>query len=324
MRRLVPWIGAFLVATLVGAGAVVALNATAFGPGAFVRIYLDALARGDAASALALPGVTADGDTQLLRDDVLTGLGDLRQVRDEPLGDDRHRITMSWTAPGGSGTTDFEVERVGTRLGLFPEWGFAVSPVATLALDLRGDARFTANGVDGSTGRVTAGVAELAVLVPGGYRLEHETEFLRADPVTVLADTPGGVVDAVVEVEPGPAFAGALADAVERHLAACTEQEVLFPTGCPFGKAVSDRLASAPVWSIAHLPEFAADAVDAGEFGTWIVGPEPGTAHLTVDVQSLFDGSIDELDEDVPFQARYSVRVDGGALRVTSLDPEGD
>ena len=59
MRRVLPWVVAFLVALAAGGGSVVALNATVFGPGDFVRIYLDALARGDAAAALALPGVDA-------------------------------------------------------------------------------------------------------------------------------------------------------------------------------------------------------------------------------------------------------------------------
>src|ERR1700754_2734889 len=125
MRRVAPWVGAFLVVLLIGGGGVVALNATVLGPGDFVRVYLDALARGDARSALALPGVDASGaDDILLGDDVLTGLTAIRQLSDDDLGGGHHRVTMAWTAPGGEGTTAFEVERVGTRLGLFPEWGF--------------------------------------------------------------------------------------------------------------------------------------------------------------------------------------------------------
>ena len=56
MRRVLPWIVAFVLAIAAGGGTVVGLNATVFGPGDFVRVYLDALARGDAESALALPG----------------------------------------------------------------------------------------------------------------------------------------------------------------------------------------------------------------------------------------------------------------------------
>lgn len=315
MRRLVPWVGAFLVALLAGGGSVVVLNATVFGPGDFVRVYLDALARGDAASALALPGVEAgDAGDVLLTDDVLTGVSDVRQVSDIALGDDRHRITMSWSTPGGDGSTAFEVERVGTRLGLFPEWGFAVSPVAELVLDVQHDPRFTANGMPAGTGRDRAGAVSLAVFVPGSYVLAHDTAFLRADEVTVLADEVGAAIEATVDVQPSPAFGSTLAGEVDEHLAGCAAQQVLFPTGCPFGQSISNRVVSPPEWSIVHLPEF---TVRPGPFGTWIAGPAPGTAHLVVDVQSLFDGSVSAFDQDVPFQATYTVVISGDTLFVT-------
>ena len=307
MRRVLPWVGAFLVAVLAGGGSVVALNATVFGPGDFVRVYLDALARGDAAGALSLPGVDAgDAGHQLLTDDVLIGLSGIRQVSDIPLGGSRHEVTFSWTSPGGDGTTAFEVERVGTRLGLFPEWGFAQSPVALLALDVQHDPRFTANGIHNSTGRDTAGSTPFAVLVPGTYVLGHDSAFLQADDVTVLADQVGATIDASVDVEPAPEFAPTLARVVRSHLEDCGEQHILFPTGCPYGQSIADRLASEPEWTIVEVPDF---GLKPGPFGTWIAGPAPGTAHLTVDVKSLFDGSVGTFDEDVPFDARYSVTV---------------
>jgi hypothetical protein len=315
MRRVLPWVGAFLVALLAGGGSVVALNATVFGPGDFVRVYLDALARGDAQGALALPGVDAAGAGDLLlTDDLLVGLGDVRQVSDVALGGDRHRVTMAWDSPAGDGSTAFDVERVGTRLGLFPEWGFAVSPVAVLSLDVQHDPRFTANGVAETTGRDTAGSVSYAVLVPGAYVFGHDTTFLHARPVTVLADEVGAALTAEVDVEPTPAFGRALADEVRGLLTACATQHVLFPTGCPFGQGIENRVVSDPEWSIAEFPDL---ELEPGAFGTWHAGPAPGTAHLMVDVQSLFDGSIEPFDQDVPFQAEYTVAIDGGTLQVT-------
>ena len=67
-RAVVAWMLVVVLAIGAGAGVVVALNATAFGAAGFVRIYLDALSRGDAAGVLALPGVTVDPG---LRDDFL-------------------------------------------------------------------------------------------------------------------------------------------------------------------------------------------------------------------------------------------------------------
>ena len=321
MRRLVPWVGAFLVAVLACGGAVVALNATVFGPGDFVRVYLDALARGDARSALALPGVDAGaaGD-QLLTDDALTGLTAIHQLADEPLGDDRHRITFGWSSPGGDGATAFEVARIGSRLALFPEWGFSVSPTAVVALDVLRDPRFSANGVATSTGRDTAGPSGIAVLVPGSYVFAHDTAFLHAPAVTVVADEAGSVIPATLDVEPAPDFARALGEQVEQHLAACATQQVLFPTACPFGESIRNRVVSEPKWSIEELPEL---EVAPGPFGSWIAGPAPGTAHLTVEVKSLFDGSLSTFDQDVPFEARYVVTVGTDELVITDAsDPE--
>lgn len=323
MRRVVAWVGAILVLALAGAGAVVALNATVLGPGDFVRIYLDALARGDADGALGLPGVDpGDADDRLLTDAALGALDDIRQLRDEPQGDGRHLITMAWSTPAGDGESVFEVERVGTRLGLFPEWGFAVSPVATLALTVSNDTRFTVNGSAEDTGRTGAGAAELAVLVPGGYLLGHESAYLTAAPVAVLASRPGERLEAALEVGPAPGFAPAVTAAVGAALADCTTQHVLFPTGCPFGQAIDNRIVGEPTWTVVREPVFGPPV--PGAFGEWIAGPAPGTAHLVVEVQSLFDGSRSTFDQDVPFQARYSVRIAGDKPAVWAILDEGD
>jgi hypothetical protein len=316
MRRVLPWSVAFVLAIAAGGGTVVGLNATVFGPGDFVRVYLDALARGDAESALALPGVDAAGaEDLLLDDDVLTGLSGIRQLSDDDLGDGTHRVTFAWTAPSGAGTTAFEVERVGSRLGLFPEWGFAESPVALLTLEVQHDPRFAANGVDETTARDLAGAVEYAVLVPGSYVFGHDSTFLHATRVTVLADEVGAALDATLDVQAGPAFATALDDEVRKHLTSCTTQQVLFPTGCPFGKTITNRVVSDPVWTMVAFPDL--EVEPGAEFGTWTAGPASGTAHLVVDVKSLFDGTVSTFDEDVVFEVSYTATIDGTTLRVT-------
>jgi hypothetical protein len=107
--------------------------------------------------------------------------------------------------------------------------------------------------------------------VPGSYVFGHDTPFLHASDVTVLADEVGAVLDATVDVQAGPAFASALDDEVRAHLDDCSTQQVLFPTGCPFGKTITNRVVSDPVWTIAAYPEL---HIEPGtEFGTWVAGP---------------------------------------------------
>lgn len=316
-RTLIPWLAAFAIAIAAGGGAVVLLNATVFGAGSFVRVYLDAVARGDATGALSLPGVDAAGASAILLDDrALSGLRDLHQVSDVDLGGGRHRVAYGWTSPQGSGVSTFEVERVGSRFGLFPEWGFAASPVAIVSLAVEHDPRFTVNGFATTTNLQTSSATNYAVLVPGSYVFGHTTTFLTAKSDTVLASDVGGSVDATVDVRAGSALLSELDSEVKKTLAECATQKVLFPTGCPFGKEINDRIVSTPAWKMADYPTLTIDPSAA--FGQWQVTQAPATAHLTVDVKSLFDGSVSTLDEDVPFTVSYDIRIDGNTLRVTA------
>jgi len=316
MRRVLPWFVAFALAVLACGGTVAGLNATVFGPGDFVRVYLDALARGDAESALDIPGVDSAGaDALLLDDGVLTGLTGIRQLSDRDLGGGRHDVTFAWTSPGGDGTTTFGVEPVGLRFGIFPEWGFAESPVAIVSLDVQHDPRFTANGAPETTGQEQPGAIAYAVLVPGSYVFGHDSTFLEARSVTVLADEVGAALDATVDVQAAQAFATALDTEVHRHLTECTTQQVLFPTGCPFGETITNRVVSDPVWTMVAFPDLVVEP--GATFGTWVAGPASGTAHLVVDVKSLFDGSVSTFDEDVVFEVGYTCTVAGDTLTVT-------
>lgn len=312
---------AVALAGAVCAGAVAIVNATLFGAGSFVGIYLDAVARGDADGALSLPGVVAPGgdDDLLLTAPALSGLTGIRQVSDTELDGGAHRVVMAWASPHGDGTTEFEVAPVGTRFGLFPEWGFRVSPVATVSLAVEHDPRFFANRLSAATDTDTPGSGssaprDYAVLVPGSYVFGHDTPYLTAETVTVLADRVGATSDATVDVQAGPAFVAQLDETVRASLDSCTTQAVLFPTGCPFGQPISDRVASAPVWSIATYP--AMSIAPGDDFATWQVAPTPAVAHLVVDVQSLFDGSVDTFDRDVPFEVSYVITIDGTAIDV--------
>jgi len=295
---------------LAGAAAVFALNATVFGAGGFVNVYLDALARGNVSDALSLPGVDTGGaDALLLQDGTLAGLSGIHQLSDEERGG-AHWVTVAWTTPDGPGTTTFEVRRIGTRFGLFPEWGFAASPVATVSLSVQNDARFTVNGVQEVSSRRSDEPVDYAVLVPGSYTFGHRTTLLTAESHTVVADTAGADLSAIVQPEAGAAFVTAVTAQVRHQLEGCAQQTVLFPTGCSFGQPIPNRVSSAPAWSIVSYPKIR--IVPGSEFGTWAIPSTPGTAHLKVSVTSLLDGSVSAFDQDVPFQLRATITLGAG------------
>jgi hypothetical protein len=307
-RVIVRWVAAFALLALATVGAVAVVNATAFGAGSFVQTYLEALARGDAESALAMPGVGAgDADPALLVDATLAGLAGLRQTADVDEGGGVHRVEFTWETADGddSGSSSFLVAADGTRFGLFPAWRFAVSPTATVALTVRHDDGFFVNELTTSTGLDDEEVVDYALFVPGSYEFGHESPFLTAETQTLVLDEPDARVEATIDVEANQEFVDEVQSTVDGYLDTCAEQQVLFPTGCPFGRAIENRVVSTPEWSIVDDPVI---RLVAGEtFGTWLVPATPATAHLVVDVQSLFDGSVSTLDEDVPFEVDYLV-----------------
>jgi hypothetical protein len=318
-RAVVAWGVVFALALGVATGAVLVLNATAFGAAGFVRVYLEAVARGDADGALAMPGVTADPGLRddFLVDDALAGISDLREVSVAPGPGGSEVVTFAWTAGDAESASSFTVERVGSRFGLFPEWAFTVAPIATVDLTVEHDERFDVNGVAAESGVAAADPVGYAVLVPGVYSLDHSSTYLEARAVEVVAASASGFA-ATLDVQPADALREQITTEAQEHLTECATQEVLFPTACPLGRAIPNRVVSTPEWSIVVYPEF---TVEPGvEFGTWLVAGD-GIAHLTVDVKSLFDGTVSTLDEDIPFTATYLVTIepDDATLRIQPL-----
>lgn len=313
MRRVIL-IASAAVLLIVGAfvATVAILGATVYSPAGYVRSYLDALARKDAAGALEFAAEMPldDISTELLTREGMPGLDDYALVSDTPAADGSHRVVFSWVSRGEEGTTSFDVAPAGTRLGLFPVWEFATSPLGWLELTVLHDDRFAVNGLDLATPAQNAAASYVA-FTPGAYRLSHETRYLSADPVTILAEQLTTAADpyaATLDIQAAPAFLRAVQDAVNASLDECATQEVLMPTGCPFGQSMANRVASTPEWSIDTYPEVAVTpGLRASE---WQMPTTDGLAHLRVDVRSLFDGSVTLFDEDVPFRVGYLVTLE--------------
>jgi hypothetical protein len=253
---------------------------------------------------LALPGVDAAGLDDRLLDEFAVDPFDYVLVTDTET-DGVHSIRVSFSSDTGRGETTLQVEQVGTRFGLFPAWGFAVSPVTPLTVALSGDTRLTVGELPVELAE--GGPVTFAALSPGVYRLGHDSTFLTADPVNVPVT--GDAVDATLDIRPSDAFTEQVQAALEADLTACATQTVLFPAACPFGHAIENRVASEPAWIITEMPT--ATIVASDEIGIWAVSRTKGVAHLSVDVQSLFDGSVSTLEEDVPFEAGYLIAFDG-------------
>jgi len=327
-----------VVAVLLAAALVAtvgSLNRDVYSAGGFVRQYLDALADHDTATALALPGIRpsaadleADGlpadlpDT-LLRDSVLGSLTDIELVSDEAgTGESSHihTVTYAFAVDGQKSEMAFTVERVGNVAGVFDTWGFVTSPLAVLRVNVLHDATFTVNGLTLDTRAHAAEDAPVSfsnqaaylAFAPTLYTVSHESVLLTAaeQAVPVVAS---GAVDIAVDAAPNETFTGQVQAKLDEYLDECATQEVLLPSNCPFGIEIDNRVRSAPEWSIADYPDV---ALTAGE-DSFDMPATPGQAHIVVDVQSLYDGSRDTRDEDVPFSVGLSVTIQGdGALAI--------
>jgi hypothetical protein len=311
MRMAWAWAGAVVAVALAIVGGVAIANATVFSASWFARDYLDALRSDRIDEVLALPGVDGGGLDSRLLDPLAVDTFEYELGPDSEV-DGVHSIRVSFDSDEGRGVADLRIERVGTRFGVFPEWGFAVSPITPVTVALTGDSRFQVGEVPVEL--VDGAPATFAALTPGIYRFGHESEFLTADPVIVVAS--GIAADATLDIRPSDAFTQQVQAAMEADLTACAAQKVLFPSPCPFGHAIENRVVSEPVWTIAEMPTASIAASD--RIGIWAVSPAAGVAHLSVQVQSLFDGSVSTLEQDVPFQAGYLIAFDGDQV---VLDP---
>lgn len=327
---------AVLLAGALGAtGAVLYHNL--YSPSAFVLHYLDLLSRGHAADALALPGVSVDSadltaaglpvtaSEALLRRAALAPLTEITTV-DETERDGTTLVTVSYSAGPHSGSSTFQVESAGW-IGVAPAWRFARSPLAVIDLTVRGAMQFEVNGFALDKRQVSPQKADvdplapvpLLVFSPGLYSIEVDTAISQSPGVAVLSDTPAADIPVELQTEPTEQFVKVVQEKVEAFLTECATQQVLQPTGCPFGFDVQNRIVDAPVWSIAQQPTIALEPDGAN----WAIRRTQAVAHIAVDIRSIFDGSIRQIDEDVPFflGGRITILPDGTAsIEVSPAD----
>lgn len=308
----ISWLAVFVLLVAGFGATVAALNADLYSAHGFVRTYLDALERKDAAAALAIPGVdsTTEGADALLTSSAMGELGDYTLVRDTEESGGGHTVVFDVGLDGTVARTEFHVERSGTRFGLYPTWVFSASPLATLAVTARNVDSFTVNGA------AVASDGAFLVFAPGSYELDHSSTYLEADAVTVPVSEPGTIVDAKVTAEPTEAFVAAVQSEVDDFLDTCVTQKVLQPTGCPFGRTINNRVDGDPTWSVTDYPTVT--IVAGRETGSWLVPSVPGVVHLKASVVSLFDGTVTRLDEDVDFAVAYEITLDGDRLSIAA------
>ena len=287
-------------------GSVLALNLTVYSPAGHVASYLRALESGDyvaAARHAGMPEVPAivplEGELQDAR---ILGSATLQS------GD---ILVQTEYLLGGQPESTFFVVRAGEPvLFLFRTWAFDRPPLGRLELIVPGDDRVDVNGRQLLVSRL--GVpAQTSVFVPGVYGASLETEWLAAPETFATLREVGERVQLRVPLEPTTQLVERTTAAVEDFLNGCVAQDVLQPVGCPFGVTIADRVVGAPQWTVLDYPDVSLEL--AADRATWSLVGNSGVAEVTIQVQSLFDGSLEEVTELVPFKVL-------GVVRGTALD----
>ncbi|MFF1632354.1 hypothetical protein [Leifsonia sp. NPDC058248] len=337
-RVVLLWSGVALLLLLAFAAAVGALQRSLYSAGGFASSYVESLAAHDLRAALAMPGAApteaslrAQGlpptpSRELLRADVLPTLTDIRVLNDDDLGTGEHLVEVQAKADGHPVTARFSVRQTGAVLGLLPTWRFGATPLTVAHITVEHADTFTVGGhtlepraAEAQPVGSFSVAADYLVFAPAVYVLGHTSKYLDAQPVTLTASSPGRQLDVSVVADPNNAFVADVEKQLNGYLDDCAKQHVLQPTGCPFGVVIDDRVEGQPSWSIVKYPMV---SIVAGPSG-WMMPDAQGIAHLSVTVQSLFDGTVSKRERDEAFTVSLSsivIRDDDGSLDITVAD----
>lgn len=312
-RAPLVWGGA--VAAVAGAGAgllALVIGATAT-PEAHVERYLQALAADDLVTASRLAGLPEGSPTPVGdagEPAVLAVLGRIER------GDDRVAIIAEYGGPTDAATVILTLAPAEPLLGIIPQWSFTTPPVRSLEVGVDQHDEFLINderlaaAAAGETARVTG-------FVPARLEIGIADPYVDGRSVSVrLTGAAPRVV--VLEAEPTARLERGVLQEVEAFLADCVEQEVLQPAGCPFGRAIDDRVLGLPQWELVSDPVVSLTASSTP--GTWEVRALAEVG-LRVTVQRLFDGRISDVDTTLTATITGEVVMRDGMPRLTIAPP---
>jgi len=321
--RRVELVAMIAVAVLLFTGVVsagLALARDVFSASAFVETYLRAVETRDVVTALSMPGVMPEGVTRqdfvaqpqnvLLTAAAMSPGLDFTILSEDALPD-VHHVTVR-TSGLGARDTVFSVTPTGSIAGLFPQWRFTTSPLAALDITTNHATFFSVNGfgpidmaaVDASVAPQDFAAAGLfTVFAPGTYEVHISSSALTSEPVTARVGEPGASSKVNLDAVPTPEFIERVQQEVDDFFDSCVRQRVLLPSGCPFGIGIENRVSGEPVWGVATYPQV---GLRPGASG-WEIIPMSLSLTFDANIQSLFDGSVTPVHEDIPLTISGSV-----------------
>lgn len=284
-------------------------------PEAHVLRYLDALADDDLVAAARLAGLPDDAPLPIGDD----GEPDIVRIieRLETAGDEV-RVLAEYGSAQDAVTAVFTLTPGPAHVGIVPVWQFARSPIATTAVEVDQHDRVSVNGHVVQTPEAGQSV-DVTVFVPSLVTARVVEPHVQSAPVSLRVDG-SSRVGIELEAEPTALLRRVVVSELEQFLVECTKQRVLLPTGCPFGRAVTERVVEPPVWQLVSSPDV--EIVPGLTPGRWgVVGD--AEVRLTVQVQRLRDGRLSDLDETVTASISGEVVLTDEGPELTIYPPRG-
>lgn len=293
--------------------AVLIVNVTLFSATGHVNSYLRALESENFGLAASRAGLSETPNPPPLRG---AGVENPRVVGASALANGTVAVRAEYEILGATETTVFVVEPAEPVLFFFTQWRFAQAPVSHLEFSVIGDNRVTVNSADLTITRL--GIPpRVAVLVPGHYEASLETEWLESEVATATISEVGSRTPVRLRLQPTARLVDTTTEAVEQFFDDCVDQDVLQPVGCPFGVTVDDRVLGSPEWKILDYPTV--ELTLGGDRASWSMAATGGIAQVTIQVQSLFDGTIEQRVDEIPFTLSGLVRGTGVDQPVLNL-----
>jgi hypothetical protein len=281
---------------------VLAMNVTVYSGTSFVTSYLKALESSDYGLAASKAGLARAPQILPLATD---SLDNPRVVGTSSLPTGELVIQAEYELGGKTESTVFVITQGEPILWFFDTWRFSRQPVASLQFAVIGDHRVTINDTQLDVGNL--GVPpRTTVFVPGIYSSTLETEWVQAEPGVSTMTEVGAPASVRLVVSPTSGLMETTMNALEAYLDGCVDQAVLQPAECPFGVSISDRVVGVPQWTILDYPSV--ELKLSADRASWTMVAEEGLAEVTVQVQSLFDGTISEFRDTETFTVVGIVR----------------
>ena len=281
---------------------VLGLNLTVFSATSLGSTYLRALETSDWGLAASHAGLTRAPQILPLGSETVKNP---RIVGTSSLPTGELVIQADYELGENTESTVFVVAQGEPVLWFFDTWRFTRQPLASLQFAVIGDQRVSVNGTE--LDLTDLGVPpRTTVFVPGIYASSLESEWVEAQPVVSVMTEVGQPAGVRLVVSPTSALMETTTGAVEAYLDGCVAQAVLQPAECPFGVSITDRVVGMVQWTILDYPDVQLRL--SADRATWTMVAEDGVAEVTVQVQSLFDGSITEFRETEVFDVVGVVR----------------